>query len=66
MFDGRRSNQDKYESSATVGVASLPAALPEVVFSILAPMYEHFDFFKLPKRLVEEELEEMSKNTYAH
>lgn len=66
MFDGRRIKQDQYEASATVAVSSLPDALPEVVFSILAPLYELFDFFKLPKRLVEEELREMSRNTYAH
>ncbi|WP_334384208.1 AlbA family DNA-binding domain-containing protein [Bradyrhizobium sp. AZCC 1577] len=66
MFDGYRTGQDHYEATATVGVASLPDALPEVVFSMLAPLYELFDFFKLPKRLVEEELKEMSRNTFAH
>jgi hypothetical protein len=32
---------------------------------MLEPLYELFDFFKLPKRLVEEELNAMSRNTYA-
>lgn len=66
MFGGCRTSQEQYKASATVRVSSLPDALPEVVFSMLAPLYELFDFFKLPKRLVEEELNEMSRNTYAH
>ncbi|MDN3279340.1 ATP-binding protein [Frankia sp. RB7] len=65
MFDGRRTSQDQYEATVTVGASSLPDALPEVVYSVLAPLYELFDFFKLPKRLVEEELKEMSRNTFA-
>jgi hypothetical protein len=32
---------------------------------MLAPLYELFDFIRLPKRLVEEELREMSRNTFA-
>jgi hypothetical protein len=39
-----------------VALDALPDALPELVFAILAPLYELFDFFRLPKRLVEEEL----------
>ena len=65
MFDGRMAGQDEYETTITVGVSSLPDALPEVVFSMLAPLYELFDFFRLPKRLVEEELKQMSRNTFA-
>jgi len=65
MSDGYKASQDRYETSATVPVASLPDALPEVVYSVLAPLYELFDFFRLPKRLVEEELSEMSRNTFA-
>jgi hypothetical protein len=63
---GEGNAQDRYEPSAAVPVDSLPDVLPEAVFSILSPLYELFDFFKLPKRLVEEELREMSRNTFAH
>jgi hypothetical protein len=66
MSGGRSTSQDQYEATATVAVSSLPDALPEVIFSMLAPLYELFEFFKLPKRLVEEELQSMSRNTYAH
>jgi hypothetical protein len=45
---------------------SLPDALPELVFSMLAPLYELFDFFQLPKRLVEQELVSMHRNTFPH
>jgi hypothetical protein len=43
----------------------LPQALPELVFAILAPLYELFDFFPLPKRLVEEELASLQRNTFS-
>jgi hypothetical protein len=66
MFNTCKASQDRYDGRATVPVDSLPDALPEVVFSLLSPLYELFDFFRLPKRLIEEELREMSRNTYAH
>jgi len=66
MFNEYRSSQDRYEVTRTVPVASLPDALPELVFSMLAPLYELFDFFQLPKRLVEQELVSMHRNTFPH
>lgn len=48
--------QDAYEATETIALSALPDALPEFVLKILSPMYELFDFFVLPKRLVEEEL----------
>jgi hypothetical protein len=59
------SGQDAYEASQTVAVDALPQALPELVYSIVAPLYELFDFFSLPKRLVEEELASLQKNRFA-
>jgi hypothetical protein len=59
-----QAHQDSYDATATVPVGSLPDALPEVIFAMLAPLYELFDFFSLPKRLVEEELRSMMGNTY--
>jgi len=66
LSGGYRSSQDRYEVTQTVPVASLPDALPELVFSMLAPLYELFDFFQLPKRLVEQELVSMHRNTFPH
>ena len=56
LFEGRAAAQDEYEAVETVPVAALPDALPELVFAMLSPLYFLFDFFELPKRLVEEEL----------
>jgi hypothetical protein len=51
--------QADYETTRSIALAALPEALPELVFAMLAPLYEHFDFFELPKRLVEEEVAKM-------
>lgn len=56
MFGDYSSTQENYEATETVLLSALPSALPELVFAILSPLYELFDFFQLPKRLVEEEL----------
>jgi hypothetical protein len=56
FFGNYRAEQDSYEATQTISLDALPGALPEVVFAILAPLYELFDFWKVPKRLVEEEL----------
>ena len=64
LLQGHRTTQGSYEATKTVTVSALPAALPEVVFALLMPLYELFDFFKLPKRLVEEELAEMRRSRF--
>jgi hypothetical protein len=55
------SAQDTYELSKRISISSIPNSLPEFVFSILHPLYELFEFFDLPKRLVEEELAELTR-----
>ena len=64
LFEERTTAQNTYEATQTVALPALPAALPEVVFTILAPLYELFDFFTLPKRLVEQELADLQRNTF--
>jgi hypothetical protein len=56
---GRTAAQTSYEKTAVVRLGALPGSLPELVFEILSPLYELFDFFQLPKRLVEEELAQL-------
>jgi hypothetical protein len=56
--------QDSYEATETIAINALPQALPEVVFAILAPLYELYQFFSLPKRLVEEELALLQRNQF--
>ena len=65
MFQEYQAEQDAYETNQTVALDALPRALPELVFAILAPLYELFEFFSLPKRLVEEELISLQKNRYS-
>lgn len=65
MFQEYQTEQDAYETNQTVALDALPQALPELVFGILAPLYELFEFFPLPKRLVEEELISLQKNRYS-
>jgi hypothetical protein len=57
VFGGEfKAEQDSYDVTKTLALDAFPTALPELVFAILAPLYELFDFFHLPKRLVDEEL----------
>ncbi len=56
--------QNSYEATETIALSSLPAALPELVYRVLGPLYQLFDFFDLPKRLVEVELGALQKNQF--
>jgi len=58
-----RQNDFKLEAPA-INVGRVPDALPEIVFEILRPLYELFDFFKLPKRVVEKEIKDLLRNTF--
>jgi hypothetical protein len=60
----RTAHQDEYGREAIMAVSSVPTALPEIVLSILTPLYQLFDFFQLSKRIVEEELAEMMRHQY--
>jgi hypothetical protein len=64
LFEGHRSAQNDYETNAVVLVAALPDALPEFIYSVTAPLYELFDFFQLPKRLVEEEIADLLRHRF--
>ncbi len=65
ISDRYRATQDTYETEKRVAIASVDAVLPELVFEMLSPLYELFDFFQLPSRLVEQELAELQRNTFA-
>lgn len=56
--------QDQFEITETVAISALPDALPELVFAMLSPLYQLFDFFELPKRLVEQELARMRSQRF--
>lgn len=61
----KTSAQDEFETTETVSLSAIPDALPEFVHGVLTPLYQIFDFYELPKRLVEEELSEMQKTNFA-
>ena len=63
-FDDHQAQQDSYDATQTVALDALPLALPELVFAILSPLYELFDFFQLSKRFVEKELASLLKNQF--
>jgi hypothetical protein len=60
----RTAHQDEFGAEATMAVSTIPTSLPEIVHAILNPLYHLFDFFQLPKRLVEEELAEMMRHRF--
>jgi hypothetical protein len=59
MFGEHVSNQDVYETSTTVDVNRVLDNLPEIVSPLLRPLYERFQFFRLPDELAAEELMKM-------
>lgn len=60
----RTSGQPTYDIERTISLEALPLGLPELVHGMLSPLYELFDFFVLPKRLVEEELATLQRNRF--
>ena len=58
------SAQNEFETEVSTKVSALNDMLPEVVYDILKPVYTLFEFFELPKNLVDEEIRELRKNRY--
>jgi hypothetical protein len=53
VHTGATSHTDTIVSSASVSVSDLEMQTPEVVYNLLKPVYEQFEFTELPKRLVD-------------
>jgi hypothetical protein len=64
ISDRYRSGQDEYTTEQRVAVSAVASSLPEIVYKMLSPLYELFDFFVLPTSLVEQELAELRRNTF--
>jgi hypothetical protein len=64
MIDGHTAHQDTYRKTISVQADQVSGSLPELVGQIMAPLYELFDFFRLPARLVAEELSSMRSNQH--
>lgn len=55
----RISRQDSIEVSLTVQSDKIADQLPELLYTLLRPVYALFDFFDLPKKLVDEEVQRL-------
>ena len=64
IFGGHTSHQDTYRGTLTVRADQITDALPELVGQLVTPLYEVFDFFRLPASLVSEELSRMRSNRF--
>jgi hypothetical protein len=52
LFDGGISRSDIIKSYIQGRVSNIDASINELLYALLAPVYTHFDFTKLPKALV--------------
>ncbi len=65
MFEGQYTcRQYSTVLDMTLEAAAVRERLPEIVFPLLQPFYELFDFFKLPVTLVQEELAKMRSGRF--
>ncbi|WP_419634958.1 hypothetical protein [Thiolapillus sp.] len=53
LFDGAVCAQQELESRLSGTIAEIGLALEEKLYSLLVPIYEQFDFTRLPKALVD-------------
>lgn len=65
MWDGHTCRQNSYITpQVRLKGSDIPDALPEIVNGMLKPLYELFDFFRLPPTLAAEELASMRGNRF--
>jgi hypothetical protein len=64
LSEGHVAYQDKYDTSLAIQADQISDVLPELVHRALHPLYELFDFFQLPMKLVTEELTRMRTNQF--
>jgi hypothetical protein len=55
------SRQDEYAIETTVDIARIADNLPEIIYPLIAPLYEGFGFFQLPLSLPSEEIVRMRR-----
>ena len=70
-IDGRRdvsepriARQNSITLTTRIGAAAIGPNLPEIVHSLLSPLYALFDFFELPSQLVTEEISRLRARNY--
>ena len=62
--DAHYAHQNMFRNSLTVQADQISDALPELVAKLVSPLYELFDFFRLPAALPAEELARMRSNRF--
>jgi len=62
LLDRWHSRQDSVSSEIIVSVDRISSTLPEIIGNLTRPLYEAFDFFTPPPRMIEEELLEMRRS----
>ena len=62
--DGRTSRQDSIPLQTHVESQAIGPNLPEIVHTLLAPLYALFGFFELPMQLVVNELTRLRKENF--
>jgi hypothetical protein len=64
IFDRHHTQQDNFRSSLSVQANQISDGLAESVGKLVVPLYELFDFFRLPGGLPAEELARMRSNRF--
>ena len=64
IFDRHHAQQDMFTNSLTVQANQIRDSLPELVDKLVRPLYELFDFFRLPEALPAEELKMMRTHIF--
>ena len=64
LLDDRVSRTDVITLEGRAEPAQIQANLAEVLLPLLAPLYERFDFFDLPGRLVDEEVNHLRRGRF--
>ncbi|CAO3449872.1 AlbA family DNA-binding domain-containing protein [Azospirillum largimobile] len=64
VYPGQISRQNTFERSLSIMSDKIEDQLPELLFEFLLPLYALFDFFKLPKQLVDEEVRRLRSNHF--
>ena len=61
IFGDSVSRQDEYTIETTIDIARIADNLPEIIYPLIAPLYEGFGFFQLPLSLPSEEIARMRR-----
>lgn len=59
LFPGHIAKQDSLTTSLTADSDKIADQVPELLYGLLRPLYSLFDFFDLPKMLVDEEVQRL-------